>query len=105
MTELERLLADELKVRLPQVQAAVQLLDGGATVPFIARYRKEATGGLDDVQLRTLAERLIYLRELNERRSVVLQSIEAQGKLTPEQVQSYVARLQAMRSCVWSVVE
>ncbi len=84
MTELERLLAEELKVRLPQVQAAVQLLDGGATVPFIARYRKEATGGLDDAQLRTLAERLIHLRELNERRSVILRSIESQGKLTPE---------------------
>ncbi len=83
MTELERLLADELQVRPQQVQAAVALLDGGATVPFIARYRKEATGGLDDVQLRQLSERLIYLRELNERRASVLASIEAQGKLTP----------------------
>lgn len=84
MTELERQLAEELNVRLPQVQAAVQLLDGGATVPFIARYRKEATGGLDDAQLRALAERLVQLRELHERRGVILNSIESQGKLTPE---------------------
>jgi uncharacterized protein len=64
--------------------AAVQLLDEGATVPFIARYRKEVTGGLDDTQLRTLEERLGYLRELEERRNAVLASIEEQGKLTPE---------------------
>ncbi len=64
--------------------AAVRLLDGGATVPFIARYRKEATGGLDDGQLRTLAERLLYLRELDECRAAVLTSIQEQGKLTDE---------------------
>src|SRR5262245_9871744 len=74
-------IASELGVREPQVRAAVDLLDGGATVPFVARYRKEATGGLDDAQLRTLEERLRYLRELEERRAQVLESIEAQGKL------------------------
>jgi uncharacterized protein len=77
-------LADELKVRLAQVTAAVQLLDGGATVPFIARYRKEATDGLDDTQLRDLEARLAYLRELADRRAAVIKSIEEQGKLTPE---------------------
>ncbi|WP_375212583.1 Tex family protein [Aquabacterium sp.] len=77
-------LAAELKVRPAQVSAAVQLLDGGATVPFIARYRKEATDGLDDIQLRELEARLAYLRELEDRRTAVLKSIEEQGKLTPE---------------------
>ena len=77
-------IAAELKVRPAQVNAAVELLDGGATVPFIARYRKEATDGLDDVQLRELEARLAYLRELEERRAAVLKSIEEQGKLTPE---------------------
>lgn len=77
-------IAAELKVRPAQVNAAVELLDGGATVPFIARYRKEATDGLDDVQLRELEARLGYLRELEERRAAVLKSIEEQGKLTPE---------------------
>ncbi len=77
-------IAQELQVKPAQVQAAVDLLDGGATVPFIARYRKEATGGLDDVQLRELDTRLTYLRELEERRTAVLRSIEDQGKLTPE---------------------
>jgi uncharacterized protein len=71
-------------VRVPQVDAAIALLDDKATVPFIARYRKEATGGLDDTQLRTLEERLIYLRELEERRATILASVEEQGKLTPE---------------------
>jgi hypothetical protein len=66
------------------VAAAVALLDEGATVPFIARYRKEVTGGLDDTQLRMLEERLIYLRELNQRRETILDSIRTQGKLTPE---------------------
>ncbi len=75
-------IARELSVRPAQVNAAVALLDGGATVPFIARYRKEATGGLDDAQLRTLEERLSYLRELDDRRSTILQTIESQGKLT-----------------------
>lgn len=77
-------IAQELKVHESQVQATVELLDEGATVPFVARYRKEVTGGLDDIQLRFLAERLGYLRELESRRSVVLASIEEQGKLTPE---------------------
>ncbi|MET0333359.1 MAG: Tex family protein [Rhizobacter sp.] len=77
-------LAAELKVRPAQVNAAVELLDGGATVPFIARYRKEATDGLDDTQLRDLESRLGYLRELEDRRIAVLKSIDEQGKLTPE---------------------
>jgi uncharacterized protein len=76
-------IAAELKVRPAQVQAAVELLDGGATVPFIARYRKEATDNLDDIQLRELEARLAYLRELEERRTAVLKSIDEQGKLTP----------------------
>ena len=75
-------LAAELAIAEAQVVAAVKLLDGGATVPFIERYRKEATGSLDDGQLRTLEERLRYLRELDERRAAVLASIEEQGKLT-----------------------
>jgi len=83
MNILQRI-ADELSVKLTQVDAAVQLLDEGATVPFIARYRKEVTGGLDDTQLRGLEERLGYLRELEERRTAVLKSIDEQGKLTPE---------------------
>jgi uncharacterized protein len=74
-------IAAELAVAPRQVVAALQLLDGGATVPFIARYRKEVTGNLDDTQLRTLEERLTYLRELEERRAAIVQSIEAQGKL------------------------
>ena len=78
------LIAKELGVTPPQVAAAVTLLDGGATVPFIARYRKEATNNLDDTHLRTLEERLLYLRELEERRMVILASIEEQGKLTDE---------------------
>jgi uncharacterized protein len=77
-------LAEELAVREAQVAAAVRLLDEGSTVPFIARYRKEVTGSLDDGQLRTLEERLGYLRELDDRRTAVLASIEEQGKLTPE---------------------
>jgi uncharacterized protein len=74
-------IAEELGVREQQVQAAVDLLDGGATVPFVARYRKEATGSLDDAQLRTLEERLRYLRELEARRKVILDSVRDQGKL------------------------
>jgi protein Tex len=74
-------IAEELGVREHQVTAAVELLDGGATVPFIARYRKEATGTLDDAQLRTLEERLRYLREMEERRSAIIESIRGQGKL------------------------
>ncbi|MFI9162854.1 Tex family protein [Kitasatospora aureofaciens] len=78
---IERKIAEELGVREGQVKAAVELLDGGSTVPFVARYRKEVTGSLDDAQLRTLEERLRYLRELEERRAAVLESIESQGKL------------------------
>ena len=81
MTSIDQQIARELGVRDAQVSAAVALLDGGATVPFIARYRKEATGALDDAQLRTLEERLRYLRELEERRTVILNSIREQGKL------------------------
>lgn len=77
-------IAEELNVRTAQVTSAVNLLDDGATVPFVARYRKEVTGGLDDTQLRTLEERLRYLRELEERRATVLNSIKEQEKLTPE---------------------
>ncbi len=81
---IEQRIALELAAQPRQVIAAIELLDGGATVPFISRYRKEVTGGLDDTQLRTLEERLGYLRELEERRSAVLASIEEQGKLTPQ---------------------
>jgi uncharacterized protein len=77
-------IAAEIRVTPQQVQAAVDLLDGGATVPFIARYRKEATGGLDDIQLRELEYRLGYLRELQDRRAAILKAIDEQGKLTPE---------------------
>jgi len=84
MQKIIRQLAAEIKVGEHQVKAAVDLLDGGATVPFIARYRKEATDGLDDIQLRELEVRLSYLRELEDRRAAVLKSIEEQGKLTPE---------------------
>jgi len=77
-------IAAELKARPAQIVTAIELLDGGATVPFIARYRKEATDGLDDIQLRELETRLAYLRELEDRRSAVLKSIDEQGKLTPE---------------------
>jgi uncharacterized protein len=80
---IEKVIAQELSATVQQVAAAVALLDEGATVPFISRYRKEATGGLDDTQLRKLQERLIYLRELEERRAAILTSIDEQGKLTP----------------------
>ena len=83
MQKIIRQIAAEIRVQERQVEAAVNLLDGGATVPFVARYRKEATGGLDDVQLRELELRLGYLRELEERRTAVLKSVEEQGKLTP----------------------
>ncbi|NML85294.1 Tex-like N-terminal domain-containing protein, partial [Polaromonas sp.] len=84
MHTLIRQIAVEIKAHEHQVKAAVELIDGGATVPFIARYRKEATGGLDDIQLRELEFRLGYLRELDARRGAVLKSIDEQGKLTPE---------------------
>lgn len=81
---LSRIIADELSVKPQQVLSAITLLDEGNTVPFVARYRKEVTGGLDDTQLRQLETRLGYLRELNDRRQTILKSIEEQGKLTPE---------------------
>ncbi|RPI27210.1 MAG: S1 RNA-binding domain-containing protein [Acidobacteria bacterium] len=84
MERVFRRIAEEIGARVQQVEAAVALLDDGATVPFIARYRKEATGALDDTKLRTLQERLRYLRELEERRAVILRTIGEQGKLTPE---------------------
>ncbi len=83
MKTISQRIAEELAVRTAQVDATIQLLDEGSTVPFIARYRKEVTGGLDDTQLRNLFERLGYLRELEERRSAILASITEQGKLTP----------------------
>ena len=82
MLSIEQRIAQDIAAKPDQVHAAVELLDGGATVPFIARYRKEATGGLDDIQLRLLEERLRYLRELEERRSAILASVEEQGKLS-----------------------
>ena len=82
MLSIEQRIAQDIAAKTEQVQAAVALLDGGATVPFIARYRKEATGGLDDTQLRLLEERLRYLRELEERRAAILASVEEQGKLS-----------------------
>jgi protein Tex len=90
-TKITHQLAAELKVRPAQVEAAIALLDGGATVPFIARYRKEATDGLDDVHLRELEARLAYLRELEERRAAVVKSVAEQGKLTPELVAAFGA--------------
>ncbi|WP_416048203.1 Tex family protein [Cupriavidus basilensis] len=84
MQKIVSLIAAELSVQPRQVAAAVELLDEGATVPFIARYRKEVTGNLDDTHLRNLEERLLYLREMEERRATILVSIEEQGKLTPE---------------------
>ena len=84
MPNFASIIATELAVRDAQVQAAIDLLDGGSTVPFIARYRKEATGMLDDTQLRTLEERLRYLREMDARRTAIIESIKSQGKMTPE---------------------
>ena len=88
MDRINQRIATELGVGIAQVAAAVELLAEGATVPFIARYRKEKTGGLDDTQLRKLEERLGYLRELEDRRATVLKSIEEQGKMTPELARS-----------------
>jgi protein Tex len=84
MTSIAQRIADELHVRVSQVDATIALLDDKSTVPFIARYRKEATGGLDDTQLRALEERLAYLRELEDRRAAIAGSIAEQGKMTPE---------------------
>ena len=90
MNSLSIKIAQELSVKPEQVEATIQLLDGGATVPFIARYRKEVTQGLDDTQLRNLEERLLYLRELEERRQTIIKSIDEQGKLSPELQQKLV---------------
>ena len=83
MKQILNQLAADIQARQEQISAAVALIDEGATVPFIARYRKEVTGGLDDIQLRELAQRLDYLRELAQRREVVRKAIADQGKLTP----------------------
>ena len=91
MLSIVQTIAQELGVREAQVQAAVDLLDGGATVPFVARYRKEATDGLDDVALRALDSRLTYLRELQARRDSIMGAIDEQGKLTPALRQALVA--------------
>jgi protein Tex len=91
--QISHIIAGELTVKPEQVLAAIQLLDEGSTVPFIARYRKEVTGGLDDTQLRTLDSRLSYLRELEDRKQTILKSIEEQGKLTPELSQSIIQTL------------
>jgi protein Tex len=88
LARIPQTIAGEIGASPAQVTAAVALLDGGATVPFIARYRKEATGGLDDTQLRNLAERLTYLRELEARRSSIAASISEQGKMTDALSQS-----------------
>jgi uncharacterized protein len=93
MDKINQRIATELGVGIGQVTAAVELLGEGATVPFISRYRKEKTGGLDDTQLRKLEERLGYLRELEDRRATVLKSIEEQGKLTPELSRSIAGAL------------
>ena len=82
--DINQKITEELGVKLWQVEAAVKLIDEGNTIPFIARYRKEATGTLDDEQLRKLYERLVYLRNLEEKKEQVLASIEEQGKLTDE---------------------
>ena len=82
--DIIQVITDELKVQKWQVEAAVKLIDEGCTIPFISRYRKEATGSLNDEQLRTLHERLLYLRNLEDKKNQVLTSIEEQGKLTPE---------------------
>ncbi|WP_086997998.1 Tex family protein [Rhizobium sullae] len=84
LRSLAAVIASEINARPDQAKAAIELLDEGATVPFIARYRKEVTGGLDDTQLRTLAERLVYLRELEARRDTIVESIAGQGKMTDE---------------------
>lgn len=84
LTRIITQLASELSIRPNQIQAVIELLDDGSTIPFIARYRKEATGGLDDTVLRNLDVRLIYLRDLEERRAAILASITEQNKLTPE---------------------
>lgn len=87
MLSITTRIANELNIHEKQVDAAVKLLDEGATVPFISRYRKEVTNGLDDTQLRHLEERLGYMRELDDRRATIIKAIDEQGKLTPELTQ------------------
>ena len=84
MLDINRTIAQELSVSPAQIESVIKLIDEGSTIPFIARYRKEATGGLDDARLRTLEERLTYLRNLETRKAEVLNSIKEQGKLTEE---------------------
>src|SRR6516225_1804630 len=98
MKPIDLRIAEELGVRAQQVAAAIALLDSGATVPFVARYRKEATGALDDTQLRRLEERLRYLRELDERRAAILDSIGQQGKLDPRSSRRLMRRTARRRS-------
>ena len=93
---IEQIIADELKIKLSQVEATVKLIDEGNTIPFIARYRKEMTGSLNDEVLRNLYERLTYLRGLEERKATVLASIEEQGKLDDE----LKARIEAAQTMV-----
>ena len=88
MENIRKVIAGELQVKITQVDSAIKLIDEGNTIPFIARYRKEATGGLSDEQLRNLGERLNYLRNLKARKREVLKSIESQGKLTEEITQN-----------------
>src|SRR5687768_3216675 len=88
LPSIEQRLTVEIAAKPAQIASAIALLDEGATVPFIARYRKEATGGLDDIQLRLLEERLRYLRELEDRRATIIGSITEQGKMTPELLQA-----------------
>ncbi len=93
LPSIEQRLAQELSAKPAQVAAAIALMDEGATVPFIARYRKEVAGGLDDAQLRLLEERLSYLRELEDRCKTIVTSIEEQGKMTPDLLKgNYVGR-------------
>ena len=84
LKRISAMISAEIGAKPEQAAAAIKLLDEGSTVPFIARYRKEVTGGLDDTQLRLLAERLVYVRELDARRATILESIRSQGKLTDE---------------------
>ena len=93
-------IAEELSVNVAQVDAAIKLLDEGATVPFIARYRKEITGALDDTQMRTLEERLNYLREMEDRRQTILSSIADQGKLSPDLEQA-IKNAENMKLSCW----
>ena len=91
-------IAEELKIKVWQVEAVMELIDEGCTIPFISRYRKEATGSLNDEQLRTLHERLTYLRNLEEKKNQVLGSIEEQGKLTEELKKQILDRVAEMKN-------